>query len=62
MGTKILLFISIIYGCLQNKSDVFFTKKISPSSIVSMFKKLNITLSGNVGLKVHTGEIGGLIF
>ena len=62
MGTKILLFISIIYGCLQNKSDVFFTKKISPSSIVSMFKKLNITLSGNVGLKVHTGEIGGPYF
>ena len=62
MLPKFLLLISIIYGCLQNKSDVFFTKKISPSSIVSMFKKLNITLSGNVGLKVHTGEIGGLYF
>ena len=27
-----------------------------------MFKKLNVTFVGNVGLKVHTGEIGGKYF
>jgi uncharacterized Fe-S center protein len=44
------------------KADVFFTKDISPSSMVKMFKKLNVTLTGKIGLKVHTGEIGGKYF
>ena len=58
---QILLFIIYIYESIQ-KSDVYFTKKISSSSIVEMFKKLNFTLTGKVGLKVHTGEIGGKYF
>ena len=30
--------------------------------MVTMFKKLNVTLSGKLGLKVHSGEIGGKYF
>ena len=50
-----------IYESIQ-KSDVYYTKKISSSAIVEMFKKLNPNLKGNIGLKVHTGEIGGKYF
>ena len=60
MLTK-LLFLIFIYGTFQ-KSDVYYTKTISPENILKMFLKLNIKLKGRVGLKVHTGEIGGLYY
>ena len=56
----ILLFLCILYSF--EISDVYFTKEISPEKVVEMFKKLNISLPGKVGLKVHTGEIGGAYF
>ena len=56
----ILLFLSFLES-LQ-KSDVFFTKTISSSNMVKMFQKLNISLKGKVGLKVHSGEQGGKYF
>ena len=59
--TKYLFFIIFIHESFQ-KSDVYFIKTISPSNIVKMFKLLNITLKGNIGLKVHTGELGGKYF
>ena len=56
-------FLFIIFVCTSlQKSDVYYIKKISSSNIVKIFKKLNITLTGNIGLKVHTGEIGGKFF
>ena len=58
---KFFLFIICINEFIQ-KSDVYYTKEISPSKVVEIFKKLNITLTGNVGLKVHTGELGGKYF
>ncbi len=61
MFNQLVIILLLFYEYIQ-KSDVFYTKHISPSSIVSMFKKLNKTLEGKVGLKVHTGEIGGLYF
>ena len=53
----ILLFIESF-----QKSDVYFTKDISSQKIVDMFKKLNIELTGKIGLKVHTGEREGPYF
>ena len=54
-----------IFFLVLNKSlekpDVYFTKNIS-SSLVTLFRKLNVNLKGNVSLKVHTGESGGLYF
>ena len=58
MNIIIILFLILILKSFQ-KSDVYFTKEISGEKIVEMFKKLNITLKGNIGLKVHTGEKDG---
>ena len=58
MLKKLFLIILIIYEYLQ-QSEVYYTKHISSQGIVEMFKKLNITLPGRVGIKVHTGEILG---
>ena len=55
---KFLLLFSLICFSFQ-KSDVYFTKEISPSAIVNLYKRLNYELKGNIGLKVHTGEKGG---
>ena len=56
-------FLMLLFMCEAiQKADVFFTKDISPSSMVKMFKKLNVTLTGKIGLKVHSGEIGGKYF
>ena len=53
----ILLFIIIVESF--EKSDVYFTKEISSEKVLEMFQKLNITLNGKIGLKVHTGERNG---
>ena len=58
---KIFLPIFLIIQTLQ-KSDVYFTKEITPSKMVEMLKKLNLNLSGKVGLKIHSGEPNGLYF
>ena len=42
--------------------SVFFTREISPDSVVKMFKQLNYPLGDKIGLKVHTGEKGGKYF
>ena len=54
--------LSILFIATLQQSKVYFTKEITPSKIVEMFKKLNVTLTGNIGLKVHTGELGGKYF
>ena len=58
---RYILFLLLIIQTFQ-KSDVYFTKVISGERIVDMFKLLNITLEGNIGLKVHTGEREGPYF
>ena len=57
---KLFFIILLFYTSLQ--ANVYFTKEITPSSMVKIFKKLNVTLTGKVGLKVHSGEIGGKYF
>ena len=58
---RYILLLALIIQTLQ-KSDVYFTKEITPEKIVEMFKKLEVNLEGNVGLKVHTGEKDGPYF
>lgn len=41
---------------------VFFTQKIDKESVLKLFKMLDITLQGNVGVKVHSGEVGNQNF
>ena len=59
--SKYLFLLSFLSLSLQ-KSDVYFTKEISPSAIVKLYKRLNSEMTGNIGLKVHTGEKGGKYF
>ena len=44
------------------KSKVYFSKNITADEIVKMYKKLGITLPGNVAVKVHSGEAGNQNF
>lgn len=37
---------------------VYFTKEITPESVIKMYKVLNKELKGNVAVKVHSGEDG----
>lgn len=42
----------------MNKSKVYFTKQITPESLVEMYKAVGKELTGNVAVKVHSGEKG----
>ena len=42
----------------MNKSKVYFTKQITPESLVEMYKAVGKELTGKVAVKVHSGEKG----
>ena len=42
----------------MEKSKVYFTRELSPESVVKMFKVLEKELPGKVAVKVHSGEEG----
>ena len=42
----------------MEKAKVYFTRKLTPESVVEMYKALGITLPGKVAVKVHSGEEG----
>ena len=44
------------------KSKVYFTKIITPEKMIEMYNKLDIKLTGNIGVKVHSGEKGNKNF
>ena len=46
----------------MTKSKVYFTKTISPESVVALYGKLGIELPGRVAAKVHSGEKGNQNF
>ncbi|MGN1379152.1 MAG: DUF362 domain-containing protein [Bacilli bacterium] len=37
---------------------VYFTKNITPESLVKIYKKINSPLNGNIAIKLHSGEDG----
>lgn len=43
----------------MNKSDVYFTKIITPERLVDIYDAIGKKLSGRVAVKVHSGEPGG---
>ncbi len=43
----------------MSKPVVYFTKEITPDSLVNIYKKLGKKLTGRVGVKISTGEPGG---
>ena len=42
----------------MEKAKVYFTKKITPETVIEMYRKLGIELPGKVAVKVHSGEKG----
>lgn len=42
----------------MEKAKVYFTKEITPESVVKMYEKLEKELPGKVAVKVHSGEAG----
>ncbi len=46
----------------MEKSKVFFTKKITPESLIKMYEVLGVELKGKIAVKLSTGEAGGHYF
>ena len=44
------------------KSKVYFTREITPEAVVRLYKTLGKELSGNIAVKVHSGEKGNQNF
>ena len=42
----------------MEKSKVYFTKEITPESVVKMYETLGVKLPGKVAVKLHSGEQG----
>ena len=40
------------------KSKVYFTKEITPESLIKIYESLGVKLEGKVGVKVSTSEQG----
>ena len=43
----------------MEKSKVYFTKEITPESLIKMYEALGKELKGKVAVKISTGEPGG---
>lgn len=44
------------------KSTVYFTKVITPEKVLELYKVLGKELTGNVAIKLHSGEVGNQNF
>ena len=42
----------------MEKSKVYFTKELTPESVVKMYQALGVELPGKIAVKVHSGEDG----
>ena len=42
----------------MEKANVYFTKEITPESVIKMYETLGVKLQGKVAVKLHSGEQG----
>ena len=42
----------------MEQSKVYFTKEITPESVVRLYDTLGVKLNGKVAVKLHSGEEG----
>ena len=42
----------------MEKAKVYFTKELTPDAVVKMYKALGQELTGNIAIKIHSGEHG----
>lgn len=47
---------------MKEKSKVYFSKKITPETVVKLYQALGVSLPGQVAVKVHSGEPGNQNF
>jgi len=47
---------------MAEKPKVYFSKNLSPENLIEIYKKLNFKLTGNIGIKIHSGEKGNKNF
>ncbi len=62
MGTAATLnfsSISMAFATSKTKSEVFFTDDISANGLLKIYTKINQTITGRTGIKIHTGEPNG---
>ena len=43
----------------MEKAKVYFTKEITPESLIKIYEALGVEATGRVGVKISTGEAGG---
>lgn len=43
----------------NNKAKVFFTDDISPQGLIKVYDQIKSNLTGNIAIKLHTGEVHG---
>ena len=57
---KLLSLIAVVLISIgaQAQSKVYFTKEISPESLVKIYKALGVEAKGRVAVKISTGEGG----
>lgn len=46
----------------MEKAKVYFTREITPETVIKMYEKLGVALPGKVAVKVHSGEKGNQNF
>lgn len=46
----------------MGKAKVYFTKEISPESMIRMYEAMGVELPGKVAVKLHSGEVGNQNF
>ena len=44
------------------KAKVFFSKSITPETVLKLYEALGVSLPGKVAVKVHSGEVGNQNF
>ena len=44
------------------KAKVYFSKTITPEKVLEMYETLGRELTGNIAVKVHSGEVGNQNF
>ncbi len=49
-------------GGTSMKAKVYFTKTITPEKVLELYRKLGKALTGNIAIKVHSGEQGNQNF
>jgi len=57
--TSLIAIFLMVSAAMMAQSKVYFTKEITPESLVKIYKALGVKATGRVAVKISTGEAGG---